>query len=77
MDDSKIVQLYLDRSQEAVKITQEQYGKYCYSIALSVLKNPEDALLQTRGLLLIRSKKHPQSHEGLSQKLPLSHQTCF
>lgn len=43
MDDSKIVQLYLDRSQEAVKITQEQYGKYCYSIALSVLKNPEDA----------------------------------
>jgi len=43
MDDSKIVQLYYDRSEDAIKITQARYGKYCYSIALSVLKNPEDA----------------------------------
>jgi len=43
MDDSKIVELYWERSEDAIRITQEQYGRYCYSIALSVLKIPEDA----------------------------------
>ena len=43
MEDSKIVQLYWDRSPDAISQTAKKYGKYCTSIARNILGNHEDA----------------------------------
>jgi len=43
MDDQKILQLYLSRSEEAIVQTDTKYGKYCYCIAWNILTNREDA----------------------------------
>lgn len=43
MEDNKIVELYLHRSEQAVTETQSKYGNYCYSIAYQILANNEDA----------------------------------
>ena len=43
MDDNKIVQLYFDRDERAIKETASKYGSYCTSIARNILGNREDA----------------------------------
>lgn len=43
MDDKSIVQLYWERSEQAIAETDAKYGKYCYSIAYNALANNEDA----------------------------------
>jgi len=43
MDDATIVQLYLDRDEQAIPATAEKYGNYCVSIANNILGNREDA----------------------------------
>ena len=43
MDDKNIVELYWQRSEQAIFETSRKYGKYCYSIAHSILRNNEDA----------------------------------
>jgi RNA polymerase sigma-70 factor (ECF subfamily) len=43
MDDVKIVQLYLDRDEQAIPTTARKYGNYCTSIAKNILGNQEDA----------------------------------
>lgn len=43
MEDSKIVQLYWDRSPDAISQTAKKYGTYCTSIARNILGNREDA----------------------------------
>lgn len=43
MEDSKIVDLYFERSEDAIKETSKKYGKYLYSIAYSVLSDKMDA----------------------------------
>lgn len=43
MDDNKIVELYWERSEQAVVETASKYGNYCYSIAYNILDNNEDA----------------------------------
>ena len=43
MDDTKIVQLYWDRDEQAIPATSEKYGNYCISIAKNILGNKEDA----------------------------------
>ena len=43
MEDSRIVQLYWDRDQEAIPATSEKYGNYCGAIAWNILGNREDA----------------------------------
>lgn len=43
MEDKKIVELFLQRSEQAVTETQSKYGNYCYSIAYQILANNEDA----------------------------------
>lgn len=43
MDDNEIVQLYWDRSEQAIPATFEKYGNYCISIAENILGNKEDA----------------------------------
>ena len=43
MEDSRIVQLYFERSEQAIAETDRKYGPYCYSIAYNILTNQEDA----------------------------------
>jgi RNA polymerase sigma-70 factor (ECF subfamily) len=43
MEDSHIVELYWARSETAIAETASKYGKYCRSIAYSILNNSEDA----------------------------------
>ena len=43
MDDSKIIDLYWNRSEKAISETDTKYGKYCFSIAYNILTNEQDA----------------------------------
>ena len=43
MEDNQIVQLYFDRSEEAISQTAVKYGKYCHTIAYNILHNFEDS----------------------------------
>ncbi len=43
MEDSKILELYFARREQAVEETASKYGKYCFSIANNILSNREDA----------------------------------
>jgi len=43
MNDKAIVDLFWNRSEQAIVETGNKYGKYCYSIAYNILTNPEDA----------------------------------
>lgn len=42
MEDSKIIELYWERSEDAVKETQSKYNSYLKAIAMNVLHNKED-----------------------------------
>lgn len=43
MEDSKIIQLFWDRSSNAIPETAAKYEKYCTKIAVNILGNREDA----------------------------------
>ncbi len=43
MEDAKIVELYWQRDQEAIRETDNKYGPYCLSIARNILQNAQDA----------------------------------
>jgi len=43
MEDSRIVELYWNRSENAITETADKYGKYCYSIAFHILADSGDA----------------------------------
>ena len=43
MEDSQIITLYWDRSEEALSETARKYGRYCLAIARSILESDEDA----------------------------------
>lgn len=43
MDDRRIVELFLERSEEAILQTDIKYGRYCHKIAFNVLGNDEDS----------------------------------
>lgn len=43
MDDSKIIELYLSRNEQAIKETDVKYGRLCHSIAYNILNNREDS----------------------------------
>ncbi len=42
MEDSKIIKLYFERSEEAILVTEEKYSPYCSVIAHNILRSPED-----------------------------------
>lgn len=42
MNDRKLIDLYIARSEEAIAATQEQYGAYCKKIADSILGSEQD-----------------------------------
>ena len=43
MEDRQIVDLYWQRSSEAIVQSQQKYGAYCYAVSHSILQNREDA----------------------------------
>lgn len=43
MDDKKIIELYFDRSEQAISETAKKYGRYCHYIAFQILHNAEDS----------------------------------
>ncbi len=43
MEDRKIIDLYLQRDEQAISATSEKYGIYCKSIAMNILGNNQDA----------------------------------
>lgn len=43
MEDSKILDLYWQRDEQAIQQTRQAYGGYCFSIAASILGNDWDA----------------------------------
>lgn len=43
MEDGQIVQLYWERSEDAIAETAEKYGAYCHSISYGILRNNQDA----------------------------------
>jgi len=43
MNDTEILDLYWARSESAISETAQQYGSYCASIAINILRNKEDA----------------------------------
>lgn len=43
MEDNRIIELYWERNEKAIKETDKKYGKYCNSIAYNILQNDEDS----------------------------------
>lgn len=43
MEDRQIIDLYWNRSEEAISETDTKYGPYCYKIAYNILANKEDS----------------------------------
>lgn len=43
MEDSKIIELFFERSEKAITELSNKYGKVCMKIAMNILKNSEDA----------------------------------
>lgn len=43
MEDERIVCLYWERNENAIRETETKYGKYCYTIAYNILHSREDS----------------------------------
>lgn len=43
MEDARIVQLYWDRDQSAIRESDQKYGKYCFAVANRILDSREDS----------------------------------
>jgi len=43
LEDREIIELYLERSEDAILETDKKYGRYCHKIAFNVLGNDEDS----------------------------------
>lgn len=43
MEDSQIIALYFARDEQALAETDRKYGRFCFSLANSILRNPSDS----------------------------------
>lgn len=43
MEDTKIIDLYFARDEQALVETDQKYGRYCFTLANAILNNAEDA----------------------------------
>lgn len=43
MEDTKIIDLYFARNEQALLETEQKYGRYCFTLANSILSNREDS----------------------------------
>lgn len=59
MEDRKILELYLTRSEQAIRETEAKYGGYCYSVAMNILENRQDAPGVRQRYLVFGLEQHP------------------
>ena len=52
MNEEQIVDLFWQRKEEAIKVTEEKYSRYCLSIAINILSSEEDAKECVNDMLL-------------------------
>ena len=43
MDDRRIIELYFNRDEQAIKESKDKYGPYCFTVAKNILGSSEDA----------------------------------
>lgn len=43
MDDNKIVDLFFERNEDAIKLTEQKYGRYCHYVANTILDSQRDS----------------------------------
>ena len=43
MEDTQIIDLYFARNEQAISETSQKYGRYCFTLANSILGSPQDA----------------------------------
>ena len=43
MDDKQIISLFFARSEQALTETERQYGRYCMTVSMNILKREQDA----------------------------------
>lgn len=43
MEDKKIIELFFDRSEQAISELDTKYGKFCHNLSYNILKNRQDA----------------------------------
>jgi len=43
MEDERIIGLYFERNENAIRETENKYGKYCYTVAYNILHSREDS----------------------------------
>ena len=47
MEDEKIIELFFQRSEQAIHELDIKYGKLCYKLSYNIVNNGEDCLLYT------------------------------
>lgn len=62
MEDRAIVQLFFERSEEAIRAADRKYGKLCYKIAHNILNSSGDAEECVNELTWVRgTRSHPHA----------------
>lgn len=73
MDDMQIVELFWQRSEEAIAETDKKYGGYCYQVAYNILGSREEAQEQVNDTYLAAwnhiPPQRPQSLRGYLGKI--------
>ena len=65
IDDKKIIELYFERNEQAIKETDIKYGKLCHKIAYNILNNLQDSEECVNDTYLgVRNKIQPTSPDN-------------
>ena len=67
MEDQKIIDLYWQRSEQAIQETDSKYGGYCYCIAYNILANREDSEESVSDTYLAAWRAMPPKRPGILQ----------
>lgn len=65
MDDAKIVSLYWERDEAAIRETEAKYGNYLHKIAFNILNNTEDSLESVNDTYLAAWNSMPPHRPGV------------
>lgn len=65
MEDQKIIDLYWQRSEQAIMETDRKYGGYCFSVAYNILSNREDAEESVSDTYLAAWRAMPPKRPGI------------
>ena len=65
MEDQKIIDLYWQRSEQAIRETDAKYGGYCYTIAYNILANREDSEESVSDTYLAAWRAMPPKRPGI------------